>query len=264
MDINFLLEKIPLLYLYFITASAVFLSIMIGFWLGSYVQRKDKSKKEPKIGSIIGAMLGLLAFILAFTFGAATSRFDAKKQLLLDEVNAIGTTFLRTDFLADSISTEAKLLLKKYVDLRVSIVKNPKKLPEAIIESEKIQDQLWSQLSSASNKETDPIKIGLYIQALNEVIDLHTKRITVGLQYRIPGSIWLTLYFVTILTMLAVGYEFGLNGVNSILISLILALAFSAFIELIADLDRGVSGTLQVSQKPLIELQQKLNSSVKE
>ena len=47
-------------------------------------------------------MLGLLAFILAFTFGAATSRFDDKKQLLLDEVNAIGTTFLRTDFLSES------------------------------------------------------------------------------------------------------------------------------------------------------------------
>ena len=61
--------------------------------------------------------------------------------------------------------------------------------------------------------------------------------------------------------MLAVGYEFGLNGVNSILISLILALAFSAFIELIADLDRGVSGTLQVNQRPIIELQQKLNFS---
>jgi hypothetical protein len=264
MDINFFLEKIPLLYLYIITASVVFLSIMIGYWLGSFVQRKGKSKKEPKIGSIIGAMLGLLAFILAFTFGAATSRYDAKKQLLLDEVNAIGTTFLRTDFLADSTGAEAKNLIKKYVDLRVGLVKNQKKLPLVIKESEKIQNQLWSQLSSATNKETDPIMIGLYIESLNEVFDLHTKRVTVGLQYRIPGSIWITLYFVTILTMLAVGYEFGLNGVKSILISLILALAFSAFIELIADLDRGVSGTLQVNQRPIIELQQKLNSSVQQ
>ena len=261
MDINFLLEKIPLLYLYILTAVVVFLSIMIGYWLGSYIQSRGKSKKEPKIGSIIGAMLGLLAFILAFTFGAATSRFDAKKQLLLDEVNAIGTTYLRTDFLADSIGSEAKILIKKYVDLRVDVVKNPNKLPQLIKDSEKIQNQLWSQLSLLTNKEADPIKIGLYIESLNEVIDLHTKRVTVGLQYRIPGSIWITLYFVTILTMLAVGYEFGLNGVKSLLISLILALAFSAFIELIADLDRGVSGTLQVNQRPIIELQQKLNFS---
>jgi hypothetical protein len=260
MDINFFLEKIPLLYLYILTAAAVFLSIMIGYRIGIYVQNHRKITKDFKLGSIVGAMLGLLAFILAFTFGAATSRFDDKKQLLLDEVNAIGTTFLRTDFLAQSESVDAKKLLKKYVDLRVSILKNPKQLPQVIIESEKIQNMLWAQVSSVPNKAVDPILLGLYIQSLNDVIDLHTKRITVGLQYRIPGSIWMTLYFVTILTMLAVGYEFGLNEAGSILISLILALAFSAFIILIADLDRGVAGTLQVSQKPLIELQQKLNN----
>lgn len=259
MDINFLLEKTSLLALYIITASLVFLSIMIGFGLGSYIQHKRKSITEVKLGSIIGAMLGLLAFILAFTFGAATSRYDTKKQLLLDEVNALGTTFLRTDFLAESESAVAKDLLRKYVDMRVDVLKNPKMLPQLLIESEKIQSQLWSQVSLDTNKETDPILLGLYIQSLNEVIDLHTKRVTVGLHYRIPGIIWTTLYFVTILTMLAVGYEFGLSGESNILISLILALAFSAVIVLIADLDRGVAGTLQVDQRTLIELHQKLN-----
>jgi hypothetical protein len=261
MDINFLFEKTSLLFFYIITASAVFLSIMIGFGLGSFNRNRRKNVKEVKLGSIIGAMLGLLAFILAFTFGAATSRFDAKKQLLLDEVNAIGTTFLRTDFLAESERAEAKKLLKKYVDIRVDVLKNPKQLPQIILESEEIQSQLWSQVSSAPNKETDPILLGLYIQSLNEVIDLHTKRVTVGLQYRIPGIIWTTLYFVTVLTMLAVGYEFGLEGVSNILISFILALAFSAIIVLITDLDRGVAGTLQVSHQPLIELQQKMHAS---
>lgn len=262
MDINFLFEKTSLLIFYIITASAVFLSIMIGFGLGSYFRHRRKNVGEVKLGSIIGAMLGLLAFILAFTFGAATSRFDAKKQLLLDEVNAIGTAFLRTDFLAESDRAEAKELLKKYVDIRVDVLKNPKQLPQIILESENIQTQLWSQVSSSPNKETDQILLALYIQSLNEVIDLHTKRLTVGLQYRIPGIIWTTLYFVTILTMLAVGYEFGLEGVSNILISFILALAFSAIIVLITDLDRGVAGTLQVSHQPLIELQQKLNSVV--
>lgn len=263
MDINFLLEKISLLSLFIITATGVFLSIMIGFGLGIYIQRRGKSNKEVKLGSIIGALLGLLAFILAFTFGDATSRYEAKKQLLLDEVNAIGTTLLRTDFLPESKRAEAKELLKKYVDMRVEVLKNPKMLPQIIIESEKVQSQLWSQVSLDTNKETDPIRLGLYIQSLNDVIDLHTKRVTVGLQYRIPGVIWVTLYFVTILTMIAVGYEFGLSGASNILISLILSLAFSAFMVLIADLDRGVAGTLRVDQRPIIELQQKLNSAIR-
>lgn len=263
MEINFLLEKTSLLALYIITATGVFLSIMIGFGVGSYIQHKRKSINDVKLGSIIGAMLGLLAFILAFTFGAATSHYDTKKQLLLDEVNAIGTTVLRTDFLPETKRSEAKDLLKKYVDMRVDVLKNPKMLPQLLIESEKIQSQLWLQVSLGTNKETDPIRLGLYIQSLNEVIDLHTKRVTVGLQYRIPGVIWVTLYFITILTMLAVGYEFGLSGVSNIIISLILALAFSAVIVLIADLDRGAGGTLQVDQRPIIELQQKLNTTIK-
>jgi hypothetical protein len=261
MDINLLLERTSLLVVYIIIVSLVFLSIMIGFGTGSFLRLRRKNIREAKLGSVIGALLGLLAFILAFTFGAVTSRFDDKKQLLLDEVNALGTTYLRANFLSESERPAAKALIKKYVDLRVEVLKNPKKLPQIILESEKIQSQLWSQVSSASNQVTDHILLGLYIQSLNEVIDLHTKRITVGLQYRIPGIIWTTLFFVTVLTMLAVGYEFGREGVSNIFISLILALAFSAIIVLIADLDRGVTGTIQVSQQPLIELQQKLNLS---
>jgi len=119
MEINFLIEKTSLLILYIITVSTVFISIMIGFGFGRYIKKKNKYLKESKLGSIIGAMLGLLAFILAFTFGSATFRFDAKKQLLLEEVNAIGTTFLRTNFLPESEHTEARELIKQYVNLRV-------------------------------------------------------------------------------------------------------------------------------------------------
>jgi len=48
---------------------------------------------------MIAAILGLLAFRLAFTFGVAASRFDTRRELVLDEANAIGTTFLRAALL---------------------------------------------------------------------------------------------------------------------------------------------------------------------
>lgn len=260
MNIN--LEKTSLLLLFIIVVGAVFLSIAIGYALGNYFRRKRKGIQEDKIGSIVGALLGLLAFMLAFTFGSVTARYDAKKQLLLDEVNAIGTLFLRTDFLSAPEGAKAKALLKKYVDLRVDVFKDPTQLPQIISESEKIQSRLWAQVATSKDKVTDPILFGLYVQSLNEVIDFHTKRVTVGLQYRIPGIIWMTLYFITILAMLAVGYDLGLNGTRSYIVSMILALAFSAIIVLIADLDRGVASVLQVDHKPMIELQQKLNSTV--
>jgi hypothetical protein len=263
MQIDLLLDKVPLLFLYVIMVVIVFLSIVSGFGLGSYIRRCKKRENEAPIGTIVGAMLGLLAFILAFTFGMAASRFDARKQLLLDEANAIGTAFLRTDFLAEPQGTEARKLLRKYVDVRVEGVLHPEKLPQALVDSEVLHQRLWSQVTALSRQTNNPVLLGLYIQSLNEVIDLHAKRVTVGLQYRIPGSIWLALCFVTILTMWAVGYNFAINGRGSFLISLVLALAFSAITFLIADLDRGAEGLLKVSQRPMIELQQHLSPSAK-
>ena len=77
------------------------MSIFLGYRIGSYHRKHSDNKDDAPIGSVVGATLGLLAFMLAFTFGISASRFDMRKQLLLDEVNAIGTEFLRTDFLVE-------------------------------------------------------------------------------------------------------------------------------------------------------------------
>lgn len=260
MTLESLFQEIPFWLFYVITVTIVLLSVLCGFLFGSRVRLRKISGKEAPIGTIVGAMLGLLAFILAFTFGMAASRFDARKQLLLDEVNSIGTAFLRTDFLEEPQRTTSRKLYKHYLDIRAEVVSQPDKLPQALRNSETIHDQLWAQINTLSMQNNDSVLLGLYVQSLNEVIDMHSKRVTVALQYHIPGIIWLTLYLVTIMTMSAVGYQFGLSGTTSILVILMLVFSFSAIILLITDLDRGSEGLLKVSQKPLIELQQKLNS----
>jgi len=263
MKIGLLFNQLPIWLLYVATVVIVFLAVLAGFRWGSHIRRHKKSETEAPIGTIVGAMLGLLAFILAFTFGMAGSRFDARKQLLLDEVNGIGTAFLRADFLPSPQRTETRMLFRKYVDIRVELVQHPEKLPQALVDSVALHDQLWSQVTDLSEQYKDSVLFGLYTQALNDVIDLHTKRVTVALQYRIPSSIWLALHFLTILAMAAVGYHFGISGSGNYWISLLLAFAFSAIILLIADLDRPLEGLLKVNQKPMIELQQQLSSSAK-
>lgn len=80
--------------------------------------------------------------------------------------------------------------------------------------------------------------------------------------YHIPAVIWYALIFVTVLAMGAVGYEFGITGGRSFIISILLALTFSAVIYLIADLDRSLSGAIRVSQQPMIELREKIDAAV--
>jgi hypothetical protein len=104
------------------------------------------------------------------------------------------------------------------------------------------------------------IMVGLFIQSLNDGIDLHTKRVTAGLRSRIPGIIWVGLYAITVLGMAEMGYQTGLAGRRRPLSTPAVALAFSAVIVLIADLDRPSEGFIQVDQKAMDELLETLVS----
>jgi hypothetical protein len=264
MQLEQLFDQLFFLLTFIITVVIVLVSIAIGFRLGSDTRKNKKSEKNPSISTVVGAMLALLAFILAFTFSMTSSRFDARKQLVLDEANAIETAMLRTDFLAESPRNESLKLLKEYVDIRIDAVQHPEKVPQALVDSEAIHERLWSQAIASSNQTKDSELLGRYIDSLNEIIDLHSERVVVGIQYRIPKGVWYLVYGITILAMLAVGYEFGINNAFSFHGSLFLALMFSAVILIVVDLDDpSRSLFLEVSQQPLIELQQKLNSSVK-
>jgi len=72
----------------------------------------------------------------------AASRFDTRKQLVLDEANAIGTTYLRTSMLPER-GDEIRALLRTYVDVRLDAITSGR-VQEKILQSEDIQAQLWS------------------------------------------------------------------------------------------------------------------------
>ena len=252
-------QRLPLAAVFVLAVAIVLASLSAGYGAGLRRSKRLGTHDAGPIGSIVGAMLGLLAFLLAFTFGIAASRFDVRKKLLLDEVNAIGTAVLRADLLPEPHATASRRLLKRYVDIRVAQGNQLKDMATAIAESEAVQRELWSHATELAKADRDSEIGALFVQALNSVIDLHTSRVTVALQYHIPLRIWTGLLSVAVLTMIAVGYQFGLARRNNILIPLVLALAFSAVVLLIADLDRAGEGALRVSQEPLQKLQEALN-----
>jgi len=245
------------------TVLIVLLSIVAGYKIGHYVQDRKKEGTVISAGSVVAASLGLLAFMLAFTFGIASNRYDARKQIVLDEVNTIGTTYLRADTLPEPPRAEARKLLRDYVNTRASLPdtdywNKPEKVNELIGKSEDIQDRLWSQVVYLGRTYPDSEIVSLYITSLNEMIDLHTDRIVVALQYHIPGTIWGALYLLTILTFGLVGFEIGISGGGNVWASFIIAFIFSTVILLITDLDRPMQGHIVVSQEPMLQLQEKL------
>jgi hypothetical protein len=258
---NAWLDYVPLWAMFALTVLLVLAAIESGYRLAVSRRRPLDKAADAPISSVIGGTLGLLGFLLAFTFGMAASRFETRRELLLDEVNAIGTCYLRAALLPDPESLEIRQRLREYVHLRAGALKQPQTLPQVIARSEALQDELWSHAILVAKKDGSSEMHALFVDSLNEVIDFHTKRVVVG-QYHIPAIIWLALYIVSLLSMAGVGYQFGRAGARDVAISLFLALAFSIVICLISDLDRVDQGTLQVNQQPLIELDRKFGASV--
>ena len=176
-----------------------------------------------------------------------------RRNLVLNEADAIGTAYLRAELLPEPHRTEIRNLLREYVNVRLEGVQ-PGKLEQAIHRSEELHGRLWSQAVAAVEKNPGFSIAGLFIWSLNEVIDLHSKRVEAGLRRRIPGIIWAALYFITILAMAAMGYYAGLTGTRGSLAILAVVLTFSAVIMLIADLDRPQEGLLKVSQQAMADL----------
>ncbi len=111
-------------------------------------------------------------------------------------------------------------------------------------------------------KNPDPVT-AMFVQSLNELIDLHTKRLTTGLEYRIPTSILLMLGTVSMLSTGVLGYHFGLAGSRNFTPTLILVLVFSAVLILIIDLDRPRQGMFSISKQALLDLRTSLNAPSK-
>jgi hypothetical protein len=251
------LDALPLWALFIVILLVVLLSVEFGYRLGKYRRRRHEEEKEAPLGTMVGATLGLLAFILAFTFGLAATRFDTRRQLLLDEANAIGTTYLRAGILPER-GQQVRDLLREYVAARLAGVQ-PGKLAEEIRRSEDVQQQVWTEAETVGQKNPNSIVVGLFIQSLNQMIDLHAARMQVALRSRIPGAIWLGLFAVAALSLATMGYHAGLSGTRRSLAILAVAVTFSVVIELIADLDRPQEGVLRVSQQALLDVQRSMN-----
>lgn len=256
------ITTIPIWVLFLFTMFIIALAVEIGFRIGSYLHKKSKLEKESPVSVISASILGMLAFILAFTFGMVTDRHSARRELVRTEANAIRTAWLRTDFLPESERKEAVVLLKRYLELRISAVQTgeinqiKKYLDEAVM----INNQLWKTAVVNAGKDMNSDVAALYLESLNEIITINALRVSFGLQVHLPEGIWLVLYILILLSMIAFGYQIAIAESERTWSTLILALSFSIIIILIASIDRPNSTFIPISQQALLDLQRTMNN----
>lgn len=256
-------DSIPLLGLFILFCCLCGVSVELGYRVGRWRHIHFSKERDQTVGAMVGAILGLVALVLAFTFNLAASRFDTRRQTIVEEANAIGTTALRARFLPEPERSKISELLREYVKNRIR-GRDALQIQAEIRRSEELHEELWTQAVAAEQHSSHPVTTGLFIQSLNEVIDLHSKRVFVGLRNRIPFIIWAGLSGLAVLGITAVGYQSGLSATERSPMMFGLILAFVFVMYLIADLDRSSEGFLQVGEDAMFDLQKNLRSTADE
>src|SRR6476646_46099 len=139
------MDEIPLWLLFLGTILLVVGTIELGYLLGQAARRRSAEEKESPVSAIAGTVLALLAFILAFTFGIVADRYDARRELVRDQANAIRTAYSSADFLPEPGRTESKDLFQTYVATIVQVANSGhfSDNVDEIAELQTIQAQLW-------------------------------------------------------------------------------------------------------------------------
>jgi hypothetical protein len=254
-----LLDALPVPAVFVLFALVALAAYEVGFRSGLWQQSRTPDEKEGPTGLIVGSILALLAFMLAVTMGMASDRFDTRRQLVLSEANAIGTTYLRAGYLTEPAATHARTLLREYVPLRINTA-DQAMWAARYARSTEIQTELWADAETLAKATPDSVVLGLYIDTLNQMIDLHETRVTAILYARVPETVVLLLFAGAVLTLGMVGYNAGLTRRRSLLSAFALVVVLGAVITLVVDLDRPREGFLQVSQQPLLDLQAQIGA----
>jgi hypothetical protein len=256
-----MLDEFSVLWVYIGTVVLVMVAAEVGYQLGLWLQRRDPdSGKTLLSGPVVGGMLGLMAFLLGFCISIVIGQHNGRKAIVVTEANAIGTAYLRTGFLNETDRNSSRDLLQEYVEVRLGAAADPTLFDSARSRSEAIQNELWSIVENNVWDDQDSEMMALYVESINEVIDVHTLRLA-AVDLRLPRQLGIVLYTATVFSFLLVGVSSSANGKRDTLTIFLFALAFVTVFIIIVDLDRAQEGLLTVSQSALSDLLAQMTTS---
>jgi hypothetical protein len=242
-----------------VLAIAMTLSAEIGFHLGRKWHPRFDDARRRHFGSVLGSLLGLLALLLSFTFVMSANRYEFRRQLVMNDANALEGLYLQSSLLPEESRKPFKQTLRKYVNLRSRIAQlrhdlSPEGVAELTAEAETLHSQMWktakeSVAASPPAKFAEPILKGLI-----DALSIHRARIF-SWESRVPDSIIWLLLLGCVAGMGAIGLSGGFGNHRGFPAPAIVTVPLCATIYVALDLDRPHEGVIHISQSPMIHLQ---------
>ncbi len=251
--------RIPLLYdlptwLDGVSFVVVFLAVLeAGYRVGL---RRRHLWKDAEAGGghvVLTSMFALLGLILAFTYAFTVSRHEHRKQAVIAEANALGTAFLRAGLVDEPGRSELKKALLDYARTRIApgVEVTEATIRELIQRSVQAQAKLWPATEGIiQSKPPGPLEVSV-VAAMNEVLDLHTTRISAVRDRLPPVVLWMEL-FIAAASLAVAGFNAGLSGRMSRWRMTTFTLVLTAVILVIIDFDMPERGFIRVNQEPLV------------
>jgi hypothetical protein len=239
--------------------TALFLAGVIeaGRHTASRFQILEDTNRKDQLAALRDGLFVLAGLLFGFTLALAASRFAERRSLLIDEANAIGTTYLRAETLAEPNREQAQQLLRQYVDARLDFDGAglaSSRAAEAANRAKQIQERLWEGVVEITKTDRTAVSAA-YMSSLNQLIDLHEKRVS-SLENRIPSSIWLLIFCVSTIAV----FSRGLTVARRFWLTVLIApLTVAIVITLIADVDTPSSGLIRLDQRAMLRVKADMN-----
>lgn len=238
------------------------LLLEVGRRLSMRRERRDGESAHKGLGVVEGAVFSLLGLLIAFTFAGAATRFDARRQLVTEEANDIGTAYLRLNLLPDQSQPAARQMFRTYIDSRLETYRLLPDLDAAYAElanSQKIQDEIWAFSVTGCRDAVSPACNMLLLPSLNSMFDIVTTR-TEASKIHPPPIIFGMIVVLSLAAALLAGYGMGGSTSRSWLhvIGFAAVLAFTVYV--IIDIEYPRAGLISVanSDHVLVELRENM------
>lgn len=237
-----------------IVFAIVFVPTVAGLLAGRRLHDRSETLREP-IAASQAALLGFMALILAFGLTLAVGRYQERRGAVVNQANAIGTTYLRAQTLAEPIRSRSLALLVRYTDVSIDVADSAPdsvSFNRATAKGDKVERELWSLAGQALHAAPAASAPRLYVDSLNTMIDSHTTW-TSALTNRVPTAVLVLEVAGTAVALTLLAFYLGLSrrGIVSVMIA---ASLLTLMLLVTFDLDRPTDGLIRVPDTALTSL----------
>lgn len=218
------------------------LTLIAGLFIGIVAlveigRRLGAERKVDGLGGMERAVFGLMALLMAFTFSSAAVRFEVRRNMLVEEANAIRTAYMRLELLPADAQPPLRAAFRRYVDNRLAVYRHLATAAAAadVDRVTHLQQEIWTDAVTACRDGGTPQVASLVLPPLSAMFTAATVR-TIGLQTHQHGVVIGMLAVVMLACALLAGFSMGGSADRSwlhvVCFAAVLTVAFYVILDL--------------------------------